>query len=77
MDGWLIVVVVLAALLFIVTSYMEWVGIMNVLTKRSGPRYDECGHLKAWPTFRAYTKCWHCRHARLDHLMHPQERHVH
>ncbi|HWB66006.1 MAG TPA: hypothetical protein VG708_04165 [Mycobacteriales bacterium] len=71
MDGWLVAAVVLAAALFVVTSYMEWVGILNVLSKRSATRYDECGHLRAWPTSRPYTKCWHCRHVRLEHLLHP------
>ena len=63
------VIVVLGTLLLVITAFMEWVGIMNLLTRRTGPRYLDCGHLKAVPTSR-HDRCWHCRHARLEHALH-------
>lgn len=65
----LTIIVVLAAALLLVTGFMEWVGVMNIVTPRSGPRYRDCGHLKFVVT-SAQPSCWHCRHARLEHALH-------
>jgi hypothetical protein len=76
MDAALLtVIIVLAVALLVVTSYMEYIGVMNVFTTRSAPRYTGCGHLKANPTAQT-TRCWHCRHPRLEHALHFPGHHV-
>jgi hypothetical protein len=70
MDPFLVsVIIVLGTLLLAVTMFMEWVGVMSLFTPRSGPRYDGCGHLRLIRTATA-DRCWGCRHARLEHVLH-------
>lgn len=64
----LTIIVILATALLLVTGYMEWVGVMNLFTRRSGPRYDECGHFRV--VLSSHSRCWHCRHERLEHALH-------
>jgi hypothetical protein len=68
-DAFLVLIITLSGLLFLATAYMEWVGLLNVLTPRSGPRYPDCGHLRVNPT-SAFHSCWRCRHRTLGHLLH-------
>ena len=63
------IIVVLATVLLLVTGYMEWIGLMNVITPRSGPRYEACGHFKVVLT-SDHNRCWLCRHERLEHALH-------
>ena len=65
----LTIIVVLATVLLVVTGFMEWIGLMNVITPRSGPRYEGCGHFKVVLTSE-HNSCWHCRHERLEHALH-------
>ncbi len=75
-DVLLAVIIVLGAVLLFVTAYMEWIGVMNLFTPRSGPRYDECGHLKVIITTQ-HGRCFHCRHQRLEHALHLPVQHPH
>lgn len=76
MDAALVaVIIVLGGALLAVTAYMEWIGVMNLLTTRSASRYPECGHVKANPTAKT-TSCWHCRHVRVEHALHVPGHHV-
>ncbi|HEX3907146.1 MAG TPA: hypothetical protein VHW92_04365 [Mycobacteriales bacterium] len=76
MDPFLIaVIIVLAVALLAVTAYMEWIGVMNLFTMSSKPRYPGCGHLKANPTSQS-TRCWHCRHDRFEHALHVPGHHA-
>ena len=70
MDILLAIIIALGGVLLIVTAYMEWIGLANVLTPRSGPRYAGCRHLRANPV-STHGRCWRCRHRTLDHLLHP------
>jgi hypothetical protein len=65
----LTIIIVLATALLLVTGFMEWIGLMNVITPRTGPRYEGCGHFKVQLTSDA-DRCWHCRHERLEHALH-------
>ena len=75
-DPLLAVVIVIGGVLLAVTVYMEWIGIMNLVTPRSGPRYDDCGHVRGLP-FSSHTSCWACRHRRLDAALHAAEHRFH
>jgi hypothetical protein len=66
----LIVIVVLASVLLVVTAYMEWIGVMSLITPRSAARYAACRHLRAWPTTSTHMSCWTCRHGSLRHPLH-------
>lgn len=70
MDAALVtVIIVLGVALLAASAYMEWIGVMNLFTARSAPRYPDCSHLKANPTSQS-NRCWHCRHARLERALH-------
>ncbi|HTW20638.1 MAG TPA: hypothetical protein VME70_10560 [Mycobacteriales bacterium] len=70
MDPYLVVIIVLGGLLLIVTAVMEWIGLVNLVTPSTGPRYQDCGHLRVSPT-SPHSSCWRCRHRSLDHVVHP------
>ena len=75
-DALVGVIIVLGLVLFAVCAVMEWIGLENVLT-RSGPlRYDDCGHLRVVRASTA-SRCWHCRHTRLEHVLHIPAHHGH
>jgi hypothetical protein len=65
----LAVIVVLGVILLVVTAYMEWIGILNVLTRRSAAHYSGCGHLKAVRPSEC-DRCWRCRHQTVLHPSH-------
>jgi len=69
-DVLLSIIIVLGGVLLFATVYMEWIGLVNVITPRSGPRYDDCGHLRVNPV-SSRSRCWRCRHRTIDHLLHP------
>ncbi|MGN6475037.1 MAG: hypothetical protein ACTHK4_15500 [Mycobacteriales bacterium] len=69
MDPLLAVIIAMAFILFIAAVYMEWLGLLSVVTFRSPPRLAGCGHLKLTPA-NGREMCWHCRHQRLEHAMH-------
>ena len=73
MAVYLAIIIVLGGALLIVTGYMEWLGLLNVVTPRSGPRYPDCGHLRVNPV-SPHHRCWRCRHHTLDHLVNPIHR---
>lgn len=68
MSPLLVVIIVLGAALLVTTAYMEWVGVMNVVTPRAGPRHEVCGHLRINPASRD-ARCWRCRHAAADRAL--------
>jgi hypothetical protein len=68
-DPLLAVIIALALALFAVAVYMEWLGLLSLLTSRSAPRHVGCGHRKLTPA-NERELCWHCRHQRLDHVLH-------
>lgn len=70
---WLIVV--LGAAFLGVTAYMEWIGMMSLITPRSVVRYTGCRHLRALPTPPHHDDCWTCRHTRMRHPL--QAMHIH
>lgn len=69
MDPLLAVIIAMALIFFVVAVYMEWLGLLSVVTFRSGPRHRGCGHLKLTPA-NDRDLCWHCRHHHLDHALH-------
>jgi hypothetical protein len=69
-DILLTIIIVLGGLLLITTAYMEWIGLLNIVTPRGQSRYRECGHLRINPV-AAHGRCWRCRHHTLDHLLPP------
>ncbi|HVY11491.1 MAG TPA: hypothetical protein VHB18_15225 [Mycobacteriales bacterium] len=69
MDPLLAVIVVLGGVLFLTAVYMEWLGLLSILSFRSGSRHAECGHPKLTPANERET-CWWCRHQHLDHALH-------
>lgn len=62
----LTVIIVLAVGLFVVTAYMEWIGLINIFTPRAGTQYEGCHHYRADPVDQ-HDECWRCRHATLAH----------
>lgn len=73
-DVLLGVIIGLGSALLLITAYMEWIGVMNLFTPRTGPRYDGCGHFKVVMT-SPHSSCWRCRHARLEHALHLRVQH--
>jgi hypothetical protein len=73
MDALLAVIITLGGALLVVTAYMEWIGLLNIVTTRPGPRYADCGHARINPT-SACRSCWRCRHRTVDHVIHPAHR---
>jgi hypothetical protein len=73
MAIYLAIIITLGGGLLVVTAYMEWVGLLNVVTPRSAPRHPDCGHLRTNPV-SPHDRCWRCRHHDLDHLVHPIHR---
>lgn len=69
MDPLLAVIVVLSLVFFGVAVYMGWLGLVSIVTFRSGHRHPGCGHLKLTPA-NDREACWHCRHRRLDRALH-------
>jgi hypothetical protein len=70
MDPIVWVIVVLAGVLLAVTAYMEWIGLLSVITPRSLARCQECGHIRATPSPNHVSVCWACRHPSMDHWRH-------
>jgi hypothetical protein len=68
MDPLLAVIIAMALVLFVAAVYMEWLGLLSIVSFRSGSRHPGCGHLKLTPANGAEL-CWHCRHQRLEHAM--------
>jgi len=68
----LAIIIAIGAVLLAVTAYMEWIGVMNLFTPRSAPRFYDCGHLRGVP-FSSHSSCWACRHRRLDAALHAAE----
>lgn len=64
----MIVIIAIGGVLLAATMYMEWVGIMNLLTPSKHPRHDGCGHIQAVPTDE-HARCWRCRHASAIHAI--------
>jgi hypothetical protein len=62
----LTVIILLGVGLFAVTSYMEWIGVMNLFTSKPAGRYAGCGHVRSNRS-SSYERCWRCRHATLGH----------
>lgn len=62
----LAVIITLSVALFLVTSYMEWIGLMDIFGSKSAPRYRDCHHIRSNRT-SPYERCWRCRHATLSH----------
>jgi hypothetical protein len=75
-DPLLAVIIAIGSALLAVTAYMEWIGVMNLFGPRSGSRYDECRHLRGVP-FSNHTRCWSCRHRRLEAALHAAEHPFH
>jgi hypothetical protein len=73
MDPLLAVIVFLALGLLAVTVYMEWLGVLSLVTFRSGRQHSECGHPKLTAA-NDLAMCWRCRHQRLDHALHVPHR---
>ena len=66
MDPLLVVIIALSVALFAVTSYMEWIGLMNLCASNSASRYLGCHHFRSNRT-SPFEECWRCRHATLSH----------
>jgi hypothetical protein len=66
MDALLVVIIAMGVVLLVVTSYMEWIGLMNLFTTRCAPRYGECGHVRVMRT-GSFESCWRCRHVTITH----------
>lgn len=73
MEPLLAIGIAMALVFFAVSVYMEWLGLLTVVTFRSGPRHAGCGHLKLTPA-NDREMCWHCRHQHLDHALHALHR---
>ena len=73
MDPILVVIFVLAVPLLLVCAYMEWVGLLSLVTPRRASRYDGCGHVKTLPQTDSHGVCCSCRHERLRHPLHPSQ----
>jgi hypothetical protein len=69
MDLLLAVIVAMALILFVLAVWMEWLGLLSIVTYRNGPRHAGCGHRRLTPA-NEQELCWHCRHGRLDHALH-------
>jgi hypothetical protein len=69
MDPLLVVIVVLAGAFLAISVYMEWLGLLSVVSARGGPRHAECGHRKLTPA-NADDLCWRCRHQHVDEALH-------
>jgi hypothetical protein len=65
----LTVIVVLGAALFVTTVYMEWIGLLGVLSPRRGTRHKDCGHLRVMAVDGNDDRCWNCRHPRMHHAI--------
>jgi hypothetical protein len=65
---WVIVVGGTAFLAVIV--YMEWTGVMSLVSPRGAARYDGCRHIRALPMAAVHDTCWACRHRVLRHPLH-------
>lgn len=63
MTAYLAVIVTLGTALLVATAYMEWIGVLNVFTRRTNPSYETCGHQKL-NLGSHHDQCWRCRHAR-------------
>jgi hypothetical protein len=62
-------IIVLGVTLLAATAYMEWIGLMSLVTPRTGPRHETCGHLRMNP-IAAQVVCWRCRHTTTDRALH-------
>jgi hypothetical protein len=69
------VIVVVGSVFLVVTAYMEWIGVMSLITPRCASRYPGCGHIRAIPTDAVHDDCWPCRHHRMRHPL--QAVHLH
>jgi hypothetical protein len=69
------VIVVISAAFLVVTAYMEWIGVLNVISPRSAVRYPGCGHARLLPADAEHDDCWTCRHQRVRHPL--QAVHLH
>ncbi len=69
MDPLLAVIIAMALVLFVAAVYMEWLGLLSIVTSRSGARHTGCGHRKLTPA-NERQMCWRCRHQRLEHVLH-------
>jgi hypothetical protein len=65
-DVLLSVIIVMGVTLLAVSVYMAWIGLKNVLVRRSTARYSECGHLRLNRS-DVHHACWRCRHVLLGH----------
>lgn len=73
MTGYLAIIIVLGIVLLVATAYMEWIGVLSILTPWSRPRYPDCGHLRVSPV-SPHHRCWRCRRRALDQILHPMHR---
>ncbi|HVW82280.1 MAG TPA: hypothetical protein VHB69_15210 [Mycobacteriales bacterium] len=69
MDPLLVVIIALALALFATAVYMEWLGLLSVVSNRSRTRHPGCGHPKLTPA-NDDDLCWHCRHRHMDAALH-------
>ena len=69
MDPLLAVIIAMALALFLAAVYMEWLGLVSVVTFRSGSRHAGCGHRKLTPANERQL-CWHCRHQHIEQALH-------
>jgi hypothetical protein len=70
-DPLLALIIAMAFALFVAAVYMEWLGLLSVVTFRSGSRHAGCGHRKLTPA-NEQELCWHCRHQHLEQVLHPR-----
>jgi len=68
-DVLIAAILMLGMLLLVAAAYMEWIGLVSLVTPLHPPRYRRCGHLRAAPTSDA-DRCWRCRHVCIDRAMH-------
>jgi hypothetical protein len=66
MDPLLAVIIAMGLALLAVIVYMEWLGVLSIVTFRSGSQHASCGHPKLTPA-NDRKLCWRCRHQHLDH----------
>ncbi|HEX3824334.1 MAG TPA: hypothetical protein VHV79_07705 [Mycobacteriales bacterium] len=69
MTAFLVVIIVLGTSLLCATAYMEWIGLMSLITPRSGPHHESCGHLRI-NALASQGLCWRCRHSTADRALH-------
>lgn len=62
MDPILVVIIALGTALLGVTAYMEWIGVMSAVTRRTGGSCRRCDRPRALPRPHRNDTCWSCRH---------------